>query len=323
MSRLRSLLATLRIANGPSVVSNVWLGFMVGRQMWGGIWTVSAPFPWLTAVALSVAGLLLYFAGNLVNDWYDREWDRVRRPERALPSGLFAPRSYLIASLLLAVSGVTLSFAVAPASGGSAVGIVALIALYTRFHKQAIWSVLPMGLCRAGLYFLGALAFWPGVSEDSSLPLLQLGWLATLGSGLLSYIAGLSLSARYEGMADAPRGPRVIAKALLIVPLLAMACFFVPLWPVAGMAGMIPFAIWLTLCLTTFRRPIPRYVSALLAGIPLVDFIAACPLAFSTPVDIFGGASAISRFPAMMVLLILPLFAFVLGRALQKLAPAT
>jgi 4-hydroxybenzoate polyprenyltransferase len=323
MSRLRSLLATLRIANAPSVVSNVWLGFMLGRQMWGGIWSVGAPFPWLTALALSVSGLLLYFAGNLANDWFDREWDQIRRPERALPSGLFAPRTYLVASLLLAVSGIAVSFAVAPASGGCAIAIVALIALYTRFHKQAIWAVIPMGLCRAGLYFLGALVFWPGVSEEPSLSLFQLGWLATLGLGLFSYIAGLSLSARYEGMADAPYGPRVISKALLMVPLLAMTCFFVPAWPVPGIAGMIPFAIWLTLCLTTFRKPIPRYVSALLAGIPLVDFIAACPLAFGTPVDIFGGASAIGKFPAMIALLVVPLAAFVLGRALQKLAPAT
>jgi len=97
----------------------------------------------------------------------------------------------------------------------------------------------------------------------------------------------------------------------------------VPLLPVFGIAGMIPFAIWLALCLTIFSKPIPRYVSALLAGIPLVDFIAACPLAFITAGEIFGGASAISKFPAMMALLVIPLVAFAVGRALQKLAPAT
>jgi hypothetical protein len=65
-------------------------------------------------------------------------------------------------------------------------------------------------------------------------------------------------------------------------------------------------------------------VSGLLAGIPLVDFIAAAPLAL-------GVMSFVKRFSYeedpnlihLQALLLIPLLAFVLGRLLQKVAPAT
>jgi hypothetical protein len=108
------------------------------------------------------------------------------------------------------------------------------------------------------------------------------------------------------------------------MPLLAMSCHLMAKTPAFGIVGMIPFAVWLALCLTLLRKPIPRYVSGLLAGIPLVDFIAAAPLAL-------GVMSFVKRFSYeedpnlihLQALLLIPLLAFVLGRLLQKVAPAT
>jgi hypothetical protein len=323
MPRLRALLATLRIANAPSVAGNVWLGFMLGRILWGKGWDRLET--WHAPGLLVAAGLLIYFAGNLANDWFDRTWDETRRPERALPSGLFQARSYLIAAIVTAATGLLLATAVRLECGLCAMAILALVALYTRIHKRTLWSVVPMGLCRAGLYVLGFLASWPAWDHVSSSPetFRVIAVLATLASGLFSYIAGLSLSARYEGMASPPPGPLVISKALLLLPVGAMSCWFMPRYPLFGLLGMAPFLIWLGLCLTRFRRPIPRYVSALLAGIPLVDFIAAAPLALGLPSMLWGEYRKVTEFPHLTVLLILPLAAFVLGRLLQKVAPAT
>ncbi|QJE94970.1 UbiA family prenyltransferase [Luteolibacter luteus] len=314
--KARALLATLRIANAPSVVSNVFLGYMLGS----GLLRLRPDIHGLdfeAPVLIATAGLLLYFSGNLANDWFDRKWDEERRPERALPSGLFKPGSYLAGALSCAAAGTALAFFQGAACGICALGILAFISIYTRFHKVAIWSVLPMGLCRAGLYFLGATAFWSkaeAIGDAGYDPAKFLaGALLTLAipaSGLLSYIAGLSLSARYEGMSDAPPGPRVVSKAMLIIPLIAMSCLFVADAgsPWIRVLGMAPFAVWLALCFTHFAKPIPRYVSALLAGIPLVDLIAMAPLAW------WAGKPWLAA---------LPFGAFVLGRALQKLAPAT
>lgn len=311
--KARALLATLRIANAPSVVSNVFLGYMLGGAL--ELHRESYFVTGSALVVVCVSGLLLYFSGNLANDWFDRKWDEQRRPERALPSGLFKPRTYFLGSLFCALAGSALAFYQGLACGICSLLILLCIAIYTRFHKAAIWSVLPMGLCRAGLYFLGAMVFWVSVRRISEAGFdpsrYILGTLVTVAipaSGLVSYIAGLSLSARYEGMEDSPQGPRVLSKAMLVFPLIAMSCVAFDGWPGAIIAGMIPFAIWLGLCFTRFAKPIPRYVSALLAGIPLVDLIAMVPLAWWS-----------GQWWVVMV----PIVAFVLGRALQKLAPAT
>jgi 4-hydroxybenzoate polyprenyltransferase len=334
--KVRALLATLRIANAPSVVSNVFLGLMMGwivRFHWIGS-AVSA-FDWSRGLLACCGGLLLYFSGNLANDWFDREWDATRRPERALPSGLFPPGSYLALSLLLAVSGIAVGFVLNFLSGCTAILICLLIGIYTWFHKKAIWAVIPMGLCRAGLYFFGFFAQWLTLAEIETFHREQIGpeaYLRTLflpfllAVGLFSYIAGLSLSARYEGMENPPQGPKVISLAMLILPLPAMSCvFMIAYHPLFGIAGMAPFIVWLALSRTRFKKPIPRYVSALLAGIPLVDFIAAFPLALGFREDLEADFIEISLLavPQFLGLLTIPIAAFIAGRALQRLAPAT
>jgi 4-hydroxybenzoate polyprenyltransferase len=332
MSRFRALLATLRIANAPSVVSNVWLGFMVG-------WIQSTKPPylnfdaadWRSVLVAASAAVLLYFAGNLANDWFDREWDKLKRPERALPAGKFQPNTYLAAAIGCGLLALLLCFSLNVTCGICGVLIATLIFIYTRYHKQAMWAVVPMGACRAGLYFLGyfvTVSDWiwdqgEGAAVISSY-FTYLEWISTLAIGIFCYIAGLSLSARYEGMENPPQGPRVISWALIAMPLLAMSCHLMARTPTFGIVGTIPFAVWLTLCLTLLRKPIPRYVSGLLAGIPLVDFIAAAPLALGalTFVDRFQheGAPDISHLQALFII---PLAAFVLGRLLQRVAPAT
>lgn len=318
--KLRALLATLRIANAPSVVSNVWLGVVLG------FFASSLPENGLVrpAVLPVLSGLLLYFAGNLANDWFDREWDRTRRPERGLPAGLFQARTYLAAALMCAVLGLVAAFSAGAPCGFAAVFILACITLYTWIHKRTAWSVLPMGLCRAGLYLLGLLSSlswdrWARLVKNLGMEgtLLLVGVVVSLCVGLLAYIAGLSMSARYEGMADAPPGPKVIARSLLALPLVAMPCWMMLVAPKFGWIGMIPFGIWLALCLTCLRRPISNHVSALLAGIPLVDAIFLLPLGIGIAID------SSSRDSVGIAIALVPLVAFILGRLLQKVAPAT
>ncbi|WP_367874850.1 UbiA family prenyltransferase [Luteolibacter sp. Populi] len=321
----------MRIANAPSVVSNVFLGFMIGwlvRFHWMGADLFD--FAWPQALLACCGGVLLYFSGNLANDWFDRNWDAEKRPERALPSGMFRPSSYLVFSLLLASLAVLSGFMLSVLSGCTALAICLLIAIYTFYHKRAIWAVVPMGLCRAGLYFFGFFAQWMTPAEIEALEMFHIGpssYLRTLvlpsilAVGLFSYIAGLSLSARYEGMDDPPQGPKVISLAMLILPIAAMSCMIMDWDPALGVLGMIPFAFWLGLCLTRFRKPIPRYVSALLAGIPLVDLIASLPMALGTDKELIE--QNLADLPHLLAMLVIPAAAFILGRALQKLAPAT
>ncbi|NJR42220.1 MAG: UbiA family prenyltransferase [Akkermansiaceae bacterium] len=141
--QFHALLSTARIANVPSVLSNVWLGLALGSVAGTGKAgdLMSHQF-W----ALSVAGVLLYVSGNFLNDWMDRSWDEQHRPERALPRRIFTPELYLRAALFLMAAGVSVAGAINWQAGGIAVLIVSCIGIYTIWHKRAALAVIPWDL---------------------------------------------------------------------------------------------------------------------------------------------------------------------------------
>ena len=302
--KLHALLATARVANVPSVISNVWLGVAMGVSFW---WVHQDQSGFLSvtishAFVLMISGICLYVFGNFLNDWKDRRWDETHRPERALPSGLFKPGTYLVAACVLAVAGFALAISVSIPASIVALAIIACVVIYTVWHKEKAWSVVFMGLCRGLLPLLGACVVPP-----------SMGLAVVCGAALCCYIAGLSLSARAEargrispGTLWFSRGLWVFAGLLMLGPHLWFSqssrwlLFIAPLI----------YAGWLALCMTRFRVPVSRHVSGLLAGIPLLDWIFLLPLlTMQGPFEI---ASAV-----------IPPLAFVSALLLQRLAPAT
>ena len=296
-----ALLATARIANVPSVVSNLGVGVLLGCATDGAgfVW------PWM----LSVAAVLFYVSGNFLNDWHDREWDAEHRPERALPRGLFGEGVYFAAAVGGMVSGLVIAGFYGWGALVVAAVLVGLIVLYTRVHKRVGWSVVPMGMCRACLPILGFLAVRGGLSGQVFFPAV----------GLLLYVVALSMSARGESRADVEVGERWTARGMLAGAGLIAALLPLMIMPVVGWIGLLPFFMWLGLCVTKYQSPVPAHVSALLAGIPLVDWIVIFPMALvwlrMGRVEADGGM--------FLTALLLAPFCFVMGRALQALAPAT
>lgn len=335
-SRLHALLATLRIANMPSVICNVWLGIALAHTSHFTVNAFSSSAPKI--IYLIAAGLCLYAAGNLLNDWKDRAWDQIHRPERALPSGHFKPATYLVSSAILTAIAISLAAFASHKSGITAALIAASIGIYTHWHKGHAWTVIPMGLCRALLPVMGFLSFeisfdrWmeislfgrmklpSGVSSLLSIDHVffsSILWIIPHALALFFYIMGLSLSARAESNPHATTGETWIARSLLIASILAMSVWWIPYAPLPALIGILPILFWLTLCLTRFRKPIPAHVSALLAGIPLLDWAALIPLAAS----LSPKTSEIDWLTTTS--LILPPIAFLTGRLLQRVAPAT
>jgi hypothetical protein len=299
--KIHALLATARIANVPSVVSNLGVGVLLGSIEAGADFS----WPWL----LTVAAILFYVAGNFANDWADREWDRTNRPERALPQGMFSEKSYLAVSVVFFAVGLVISALHGWLAFLVATVLVFLILLYTKVHKSAAWSVVPMGLCRACLPVLGYVAMGRGISGTALFPSVA----------LLFYIIGLSLSARWEARGDLPPEQKWQARGLLFGSGLVAAFLPILVYPGMGWVGIVPFGVWLALCITKFQSPVPAHVSALLAGIPLVDWIMLLPMAF-----IWLRLERVDASdPMFLIAIILPPIAFFLGRALQRLAPAT
>ena len=300
-TKLHALLATARIANVPSVVSNLGVGVLLGSVETGADFS----WPW----TLMIAAVLFYVAGNFLNDWADREWDAVNRPERALPRGMFSAKAYLAA----AVGGAVIGLGLTAIHGFGALLVAAvlvwLIWLYTRVHKKAAWSVIPMGLCRACLPVLGYVAMRGGIAGPALFPAV----------GLFVYIVALSLSARWESKAEVPEGKKMLSRGLLVAAGVVPALLPLLVMPMFGWIGMIAFFLWLGLCVTKYRSPVPAHVSALLAGIPLVDWVMLLPMAM-----IWMKLGRVDPFdPMFSVAVFLPPAAFVLGRLLQRVAPAT
>ncbi len=299
--KLYALLATARIANVPSVVSNLGVGVLLGSLDTGGDFS----WPW----GLMIAALLFYISGNFLNDWADREWDMVNRPERALPRGLFGSQFYLG----FACAGFVVGLILAALHGWRAAGVsavlVGFIVLYTKIHKQAAWSVIPMGLCRACLPVLGFVGVRGGTGGSMLFP----------AAALLLYIIALSLSARWESTAEVPKGKKLISRLLLLAAGVVATLLPIMVMPLVGWIGMTAFFMWMVLCVTKYRSPVPAYVSALLAGIPLVDWVTLLPMAL-----IWMQLERVEAFdPMFSIAVFLPPVAFALGRMLQRVAPAT
>lgn len=299
--KLYALLATARIANVPSVVSNLSVGVLLGSMGTGEEFS----WPW----TLMIAAVLFYVSGNFLNDWADREWDKVNRPERGLPRGLFRADEYLY------FGGLGIAGAVLFASmyGWRALIVSAIlvgfIELYTKVHKKTAWAVIPMGLCRACLPVLGYVGVRGGIGGPMLFP----------AAALLLYIIALSLSARWESKAEVPEGKKLLSRLLLLGAGIVAALLPMMEMPLVGWIGMVAFFAWMLLCVTKYRSPVPAHVSALLAGIPLIDWVTLLPMAM-----IWMHLGRVEPFdPMFCIAVFLPPAAFLIGRVLQRVAPAT
>lgn len=300
-TKTHALLSTARIANVPSVVSNIGVGILLGSIVLGAAFS----WPWL----LTVAAVAFYIGGNFLNDWADRDWDRQHRPERALPRGMFSEKSYFFAAIGCFGGGLVISGLYGWLAFVIAAALVGLIIFYTKIHKKTALSVIPMGMCRACLPLLGYVAMRGGISGTALFP----------ATALLVYIIALSMSARGESRPDIQPVEKWQARGLLFFGGIIAAVLPFLISPVYGWIGLFPFVLWLALCLTKYRSPVPAHVSALLAGIPLVDWVILFPMAL-----IWLRLERVEAGnPMFLIALLLAPIAFISGRALQSLAPAT
>jgi len=187
------------------------------------------------ARAASVAlGALVTFlftgAGNALNDFYDRDVDRVNHPERPIPSGRIAPRAAFDTAFLLFVLAIVLSvFLNAAAFGLVLLSLVLMIAYETRF-KASGWSgnLLIAWLVGSLFLFAGLCVFegqMPPVQIAANLAVLAA--LSTAGREIVKDIedvagdVGRATLPKTRGVPFAGRAARaflVAAVALSAVP---------------------------------------------------------------------------------------------------------
>jgi hypothetical protein len=250
--RARGYLALARISNSPTVVSNT----LAGAALAGALW------PDGRVVAVAVAMVLFYTAGMYLNDLCDYAIDRLRQPQRPLPSGLVSRTEATIAVIALFGIGSALLWSAGAATFRSGLVLIAVIVVYDLWHKTNPLSPLLMAAARALVYITAGLA----VAGTLTNQLL-------LWAGLLfAYIVGLTAIAKAEaGSGLAGYWPA----ALLALPVVA----FVAETPDPASWLLLALFVGWSAYAASFvyradRRSIGRAVGYLIAGVALLDALA-------------------------------------------------
>ena len=279
----RTAVALGRVSNLPTVWSNALAGIVLASG------SIAVP----RAAAVLIALSLLYTAGMFLNDAFDREFDRVHRPERPIPSGETNARAVFMAGFAQLVLGAALLAACGAWAAASGVALAALIVLYDAWHKGNPASPILMGCCRLLAYVCAAAAVAQGVAGPV--------WIAALVC--FSYLIGLTYIAKQETLQRMGNLWPILFLAAPLIYGIAMSSGHPIAWILT-----IAFTVWVAffiLRLLRLGRPaIPRTVISLIAGISLVDAL------FAATQDASGVAA-------------LAVAAFVMNLALQRWVSGT
>jgi geranylgeranylglycerol-phosphate geranylgeranyltransferase len=142
---------------------------------------IAKGFYFEAGVPIFLAVFLITGAGNVVNDYYDREIDAVNRPKRPIPSGCISPMSALNYSLILFAVGCLMAALVNQICLLVAALNSALLFFYARNLKA---TPLAGNLCVA--FLTGSTFLFGGATAG------QVGLLANQVPFFLSFLATMS-----------------------------------------------------------------------------------------------------------------------------------
>ena len=254
----RAYLRLGRVSNLPTVWTNVLAGVVLA----GGQLTLRP------LAALFAVFSLLYTGGMFLNDAFDRNIDARERPGRPIPSGLVsAQRAFAIGYGMLTLGLLILLIYVLWGGqhshwGAVPCGVVlaGAIVFYNARHKNNSWSPLVMGLCRALVYVISALAVAPGLS----FPVIA-GAVA-----LLSYLIGLTYVAKQETLTEYRNvWPLLFLFAPLVYALPAVFRSATGALLYVGLLGWVAYGV--SILLRKGTAEISRAVVGFIAGISLLD----------------------------------------------------
>lgn len=179
-----------------------------------------------TAVVAAVgATALAVGAGNAINDYFDREIDRINQPERAIPRGAVSPRGALTFSVVLFVGAITLALTLPRlAIGIAAVNLLALIA-YTEVFKGLPGLGNALVAYLVGSTFLFGAAAIDGGEIGPAAVLFVLAAIATLTREIIKDVEDIE-GDREEGLHTLPiaigeRRALTVAAVLLVAAVVA------------------------------------------------------------------------------------------------------
>ena len=107
-------------------------GVLLGGLLEGELSALTHPELWIAALSATLIG----GAANALNDYFDRETDRINHPHRPLPAGDLPPAAALRGSLCGFTGGVLLALLLSPLHVAIAVAAILVLVLYNRWLKH-------------------------------------------------------------------------------------------------------------------------------------------------------------------------------------------
>jgi hypothetical protein len=251
----RTLLVLGRVSNLPTVWSNCLAGWWLG-----GAGNVDK-LPYLLAGATS-----LYTGGMFLNDAFDAEFDRQYRQERPIPSRAIGLKAVWVWGVAWLAVGICCLAWTGVTTGVLGLALAGCIVLYDAVHKRVNFAPVLMGLCRFVLYLAAASVAQNGVNQKA----------IGCAVALFAYIVGLSYVARRESVAGPLRFWPILFLAMpIVVALIFNRGYKLESAPLLSAIFLVWTVKSLRYTLWTDEPNIGRTVSGLLAGIVLVDLLAA------------------------------------------------
>jgi 4-hydroxybenzoate polyprenyltransferase len=253
----RTLLVLGRVSNLPTVWTNCLAGWWLSGG--GNYWKF--PFLLLGTTALYVGGMYL-------NDAFDAEFDRQRRPERPIPSGKIDVQQVWLFGFALLTAGIILCCACGLVAAVASVLLTGCILLYNLTHKFLTASPWLMGVCRFWVYIIAGAASVNGLT----------GYSIFCGIALAFYIAGLSYVAKRETFrGSVPHWPVLLLAAPIALAMVMNRGDF----RIKAMYISVVLLLWVARSaksiFTSGEILAGRIVASLLAGIVFVDWLAVAP----------------------------------------------
>jgi geranylgeranylglycerol-phosphate geranylgeranyltransferase len=218
--RVRGLVELTRPVNAVAAGVLTFIGAFVA---------VGSSLPTVPVLAAVVATVLATGAGNAINDYFDREIDRINAPDRPIPRGAVSPRGALVFSVALFLVAVALVLTLLPllAIGIAVFNLLALIT-YTEVFKglPGVGNAL-VAYLGGSTFLFGTAAVWPVDTTvlASVVVLFLLAALSTLAREIVKDVEDVA-GDREEGLNTLPiavgeRRALVLAAVLLVVAAVA------------------------------------------------------------------------------------------------------
>ena len=208
------------------------VGVLIGAIVTLGSTVITDIEPFAYLLSAMIVAFFATGTGNLLNDYFDRDTDKINHPTRPIPAGKLRPNDVLLTSILISMAIMTLAFFI-----NLSVAIIVIIALFLmigyelNLKKRGLAGNLTISALVALLFLLGGFSVSQngingvsGVNGINSVisrigPLSALAFLTTLGREIVKDIE--DIKGDMDDRATLPmtlgeKNARVVASLVLI-----------------------------------------------------------------------------------------------------------